>query len=165
MNCTKWVSHGFRCVRIENAIQALGVCFGVLVLCSPLYSQSNSRLLGSITDQTGGVIAGATVTVLDTARGVSRTLITDDAGAYNAPNLTPGGYTVRAEAKGFRTIERQNIVLEVDKEIRVDLTLQPGEQSQTITVTETIPLVETTNATLGGTLSNQTINDLPLNGR
>jgi hypothetical protein len=72
---------------------------------------------------------------------------------------------VRAEAKGFRNIERQNIVLEVDKEIRVDLTLLPGEQSQTITVTESIPLVETSNATLGGTLSNQAINDMPLNGR
>jgi outer membrane receptor protein involved in Fe transport len=150
---------------MRNAIQVLGVCFGALFLCSPLYSQANSRLLGTITDQTGGVISGATVTVLDTARGVSRTLITDDAGAYNAPNLAPGPYTVRAEAKGFRNIERQNIVLEVDKEIRVDLTLLPGEQSQTITVTETIPLVETSNATLGGTLSNQTINDLPLNGR
>jgi len=56
-------------------------------------------------------------------------------------------------------------VLEVGKEIRVDLTLQPGAQEQTITITEALPLVETSNATLGGTLSNQTINDLPLNGR
>jgi outer membrane receptor protein involved in Fe transport len=92
-------------------------------------------------------------------------LATDAAGEYVAPNLLPGTYTVRTEAKGFRTIERQNFVLEVGKEIRVDLTLQPGEQAQTITVTEQSPLVETTNATLGGTLSNATINDLPLNGR
>jgi len=165
MNSTSWVSRGFGCVSVRKAIQVLGVCFGILLLGSPLYSQANSRLLGTITDQTGGVIAGATVTVLDTARGVSRTLTTDDAGIYNAPNLLPGAYTVRVEAKGFRNIERQNIVLEVDKEIRVDLTVLPGEQSQTVTVTEAIPLVETTNATLGGTLSNQTINDLPLNGR
>jgi hypothetical protein len=56
-------------------------------------------------------------------------------------------------------------VLEVGQEIRVDLTLQPGEQAQTITVTEALPLVETTNAELGGTLQNEIINDLPLNGR
>ena len=86
-------------------------------------------------------------------------------GAYNAPNLTPGTYTVRAEAKGFRRLERQNVVLEVGKEIRVDLTVQPGEQEQTVTVTEAVPLVETTNATLGGTLDNADISSLPLNGR
>jgi hypothetical protein len=82
-----------------------------------------------------------------------------------APNLIPGAYKVRAEFKGFKITERQNIILEVGQQIRVDLTLQPGEQAQTITVTEALPLVETTNAELGGTIQNQTINDLPLNGR
>ena len=111
------------------------------------------------------MIAGATVTVVDVDRGVTRTLTTDDAGAYNAPNLTPGKYTVRAEAKGFQRLERQNVVLEVGKEVRVDLTVLPGEQQQTVTVTESIPLVETTNATMGGILENADIADLPLNGR
>jgi hypothetical protein len=69
------------------------------------------------------------------------------------------------EAKGFKTMERQNILLEVGKEVQVDLTVQPGEQTQTVTVTESVPLVETTNATLGGTLNNSQIQDLPLNGR
>ena len=110
-------------------------------------------------------MAGVTVTVTDTQRGVTRVLTTDEAGAYNAPNLTPGTYTVKAEAKGFKTIQRENILIEVGKDVRVDLTLQPGEQQQTITVTELIPMVETTNATLGGTLSNATITELPLNGR
>jgi Carboxypeptidase regulatory-like domain/TonB dependent receptor len=121
--------------------------------------------LGGVTDQSGSVIAGATVTATDTHRGVSRTLTTDDAGQYSAPNLTPGAYTVRAEFKGFEAIERLNIGLEVGKEIRVDFTLQPGQVSQTITITEQLPMVETTNATMGGTLNNASINDLPLNGR
>jgi hypothetical protein len=82
-----------------------------------------------------------------------------------APNLTPGTYTVRAEAKGFKKLERQNVVIQVGQEIRVDLTVQPGQQEQTVTVTESIPLVETTNATLGGTLDNADVNDMPLNGR
>jgi hypothetical protein len=92
-------------------------------------------------------------------------LTTDESGSYNAPSLIPGTYTVRAEYKGFRSIERQNIVLEVGKEDRVDLELQPGEQSEKIIVTEALPLVETTNAVLGGTLQPGTIEDLPLNGR
>src|SRR5258708_7505926 len=139
---------------------------GMLLLCLPLFSQGSSgRILGTVTDQSGGVVSGATVTVTDTARGVSKILVTNDPGEYNAPTLVPSTYKVRAEAKGFKTVERQNVVLEVGKEIRVDLTLQPGDQVQTITITESLPLVETTNAVLGGTLNNADINDMPLNGR
>jgi Carboxypeptidase regulatory-like domain len=144
----------------------LGFVFAILFFCVPAFSQgTNGRILGIVTDQTGGVVSGATVTVVDTARGITRTLTTDEAGEYNAPNLTPGTYTVLAEAKGFKKLERQNIVIEVGKEVRVDLTVQPGEQEQTVTVTEAAPLVETTNATLGGTINNADINDMPLNGR
>jgi hypothetical protein len=147
-------------------MQLLTVALGVLLLCVPAFSQGNTgRILGTVTDQSGGVVAGATVTVIDTERGVNRTLTSDDAGEYNAPNLTPGMYTVRAEAKGFKKLERQNVALEVGKEVRIDLTVQPGEQEQTVTVTEAVPLVETTNATLGGTLDNADIVDMPLNGR
>src|ERR1700726_4940979 len=152
--------------NFRKALQVLGGTVLVLLLNLPGYSQGSAgRILGTITDSNGGAIAGATVTVLDVQRGTTRTLTTDDSGSYNAPNLIPGTYKVRAEFKGFRFTERKNIVLEVGQEIRVDLTLQPGEQAQTITVTEALPLVETTNAELGGTIQNQTINDLPLNGR
>ena len=146
------------------------VCFGAIaiLLCGAVstFSQGNAgRILGTITDQTGGAISGATVTVTDTQRGTTRTLTTDASGAYNAPDLTPGTYTVRAEAKGFKALERQNIVLEVGQDARVDAVLQPGEQTQTVTVTEAVPLMNTTNAELGGTLQNQVMEDLPLNGR
>jgi hypothetical protein len=147
-------------------MQALCLTLGLFLVCVPLFSQGvQGRITGTITDQTGGVVSGATVTVLDVDRGAPRILTATEAGEYNAPNLLPGTYSVRAEAKGFKAVERQKILLEVGKELRVDLTLQPGEIAQTITITESLPLVETANATLGGTLSNQTINDLPLNGR
>ena len=149
-----------------RTICVLSAIVGFLLFSVPLFSQGNNgRILGTVTDQTGGVISGATVTIIDKDRGVARTLITDDAGEYNAPNLIPSTYIVRAEAKGFKRLERQNVALEVGKEIRVDLTVQPGEQAQTVTVTEAIPLIETSNATLGGTLNNTDINDIPLNGR
>jgi len=150
----------------QKCTRSLVVVLGTLSLCLSAFSQGNfGRILGAVTDQTGGVISGATVIVLDTQRGVSRTLTTDAAGEYNAPTLIPGTYTVRVEAKGFKKLERQNVVLEVGKEVRVDVTVQPGEQTQTILVTESIPLVESTNATMGGTLNNADINDMPLNGR
>ncbi|PYU19260.1 MAG: hypothetical protein DMG30_24760 [Acidobacteria bacterium] len=152
--------------RATKAMPLLGALAGVLLFSLALFSQTNyGRILGIVTDQTGGVISGATVTVIDTQRGVARTLMTDQAGEYNAPTLIPGTYTVRVETNGFKKLERQNVLVEVGKDVRVDVTVQPGEQNQTVTVTESIPLVETTNATLGGALSNETINDLPLNGR
>src|SRR5450631_779681 len=152
--------------RSKKAVQLLGGVFAVLLLCLPAFSQGSfGQILGTVSDQSGGVVSGATVTVIDTERGVNRTLTTDDAGAYNAPNLTAGNYTVRVEAKGFKRIERQSITIEVGHEVRVDLIVQPGDQNQTVTVTESVPLVETTNATLGGTLENADIVDLPLNGR
>src|SRR3984893_18910014 len=153
-------------VRFRKASQILCGAMGMLLLSLPAFSQGSfGRILGTVTDQSGGVISSATVTVLDKDRGISRNLTTDDAGVYNAPNLTAGNYTVRAESKGFKVYERQNIVVEVGREIRVDATLQPGDQNQTVTITESVPLVETTNATMGGTLENADIVDLPLNGR
>ena len=151
--------------RIAFAVSALTI--GLTLLTSaPLFSQGSSgRILGTVTDQSGGAVAGAAVTITDTERGTSRNLTTDDAGEYNAPSLTAGTYKVHVEAKGFKTIDRQNIILEVNGNDRVDVQLTPGDVSQTITVTEEVPLIETTNAELGGTLQNQIIENLPLNGR
>ena len=166
MNSIRSSRKGTWNARCRQAMPWLGAMFALLVLCMPAFSQGNAgRILGTVTDASGGAVAGAAVTVVDVARGVNRTLTTDDAGEYNAPNLIPGSYTVRVEAKGFKKLERQNVEIQVGQEIRVDLTVQPGEQEQTVTVTEAVPLVETTNATLGGTLDNADIVDMPLNGR
>src|SRR5579859_3399133 len=88
---------------------------GLLAACMiflgslPVFSQANlGRILGAVTDQSGGAVGGSTVTILDVQRGISRSLTTDNAGEYNAPNLTPGTYTVRAESKGFKTAERSD---------------------------------------------------------
>src|SRR5881396_3682695 len=144
----------------------LVVVLGVLLFCSSMSGQTaNGRISGTVKDQSGALIPGAAVTVTDTARGVARNLTTDEAGAYSAPNLIPGTYTIRAEFGGFRAFQRENIRLEVAQEINVDIVLQAGAQTETVTVLEEIPLVNTTSATLGGTVSNQTINDLPIMAR
>jgi hypothetical protein len=147
---------------VQAAISAL------LLLSLPLtvLSQgSQGTIGGAVQDQTSGAIADATVTVTDVARGVSRTIVTDDTGQFVAPSLNPGTYTVRVEAKGFRTVERANVPVEVGQTVRIDILLQPGEQTQTVTVTEELPIINTTDAVLGGTVSNSSIVELPLNGR
>jgi Carboxypeptidase regulatory-like domain/TonB dependent receptor len=141
----------------------LGLSF---LSCAPLFAQGTAgRILGTVTDQSGGSIAGATVIVTDVDRNVPRTLTTGQSGEYDAPSLLPGNYKVRAEAKGFKAFERSGVFLEVNGEIRVNLVMQPGEVSQTITVNESVPLIETTNAELGATLQSAIIEDMPLNGR
>ncbi len=153
--------------RFRGVVAISILIFGTSFMNSaPLFSQgSEGRIQGTVTDQSGGAIAGATVTVSDTQRGTNRTLTTDDSGEYNAPSLIPSTYKVHVEAKGFKALDRPNIVLEVNGNDRVDLQLQPGDVSQTITVNEDVPLVETTNAELGGTLEKAIIENLPLNGR
>jgi len=138
----------------------------VSLLSLPALAQSTAgRVLGTVTDQSGASVAGATVVVTDTQRGTSRTLTTDASGDYVAPDLIPGTYKIHVEAKGFKAVERPNVTIEVATDVRVDFALQPGNVSEIVTVTEEVPLLNTTSATLGGTLSNKEINDLPLNGR
>ncbi len=101
-------------------LRALVVVLGTVLLCLPAFAQGNfGRVLGAVTDQTGGVVSGATVTILDTQRGLAATLTSDSAGEYNAPTLIPSTYTVSVEAKGFKKLERQNVVVEVGKEGRL----------------------------------------------
>src|SRR4029077_2631747 len=143
-----------------------GVVSAAFLICFSLSAQINTgRILGTVTDQTGGVIAGAAVVVTNTETGVARNLVTDGAGEYDAPNLNPGKYTARRYAAGFQAFERQNIELEVGKDARIDAQLTPGQVTQTVTVSETIPVLDTTSATVTGTLSSATIADLPVQGR
>ncbi len=151
---------------VAKVVRVLAVVCALLLASVAAYPQGSSgRILGVVTDQSGGNVAGATVTITDVARGVSQTLTTDSDGAYIALNLSPSTYTVRAEYKGFKTFERKNILVEVGKDVRIDAVLQPGSTTETITITEEVPMVDTTSTTLGGTISNEIINDLPLNGR
>ena len=153
-------------VSVRNAILVLGPIICVFLLSLPVFAQGNAgRILGSVTDQTGAAVVDATVIVTDVQRGITRSLTTDQAGEYSAPNLLPGAYKVRAEAKGFKSIERLNIGLQVGNDVRIDLVLPAGEISEVVQVMEEVPLVDTTSAILGGTIDNRTINDLPLNGR
>src|ERR1700680_3029733 len=114
----------------RKVVKTMGVGLGLLLCCVPVFAQLNwGRINGAITDQTGGAIANATVTVTDVERGASRVLTTDSGGEYNAPSLTPGNYTVRAEAPGFQTTVQENAMVGVGQELRVDLTLRTGAQT------------------------------------
>ena len=148
-----------------NRLKAWGVLVLVLAFSVAAFAQYEGRILGTVTDKSGGSVKDAKVTITNVDTGAKRELVTNEAGDYVAPNLPPGNYKITVEATGFKRIERTGVRLEVGKDARIDFILLPGDISETIKVTEEAPLVETTNDTLGGTFLNKAINDLPLNGR
>jgi Carboxypeptidase regulatory-like domain/TonB dependent receptor len=155
-----------RALNVWMAVRWFGTAVVMLLGCLPSLSQSTAgRILGTVTDRSGAAVAGATVIVTDVQRDLSRTLTTDESGEYVAPDLGPGVYKVTAQAKGFKTTVRANVQLEVAKDLRLDFELQTGDSVITVTVTQELPILDPTTSSLGGTLSNEIINDLPLNGR
>src|ERR1700729_1122726 len=153
----RFPSSGIRVLRMICAVLALSVS-----MCA---QTTTGRIIGNVHDQSGAAVAGAALTVTDLQRGIVRNVTTDDSGGYVVSNLEPGVYSVRAEAKGFKSVERRDILIEVATDVTVEIPLSPGDVKETIVVTSEVPLVNTTSSSLGGTLSNEEISELPLNGR
>jgi hypothetical protein len=123
-------------------------------------------ILGIVTDATGGAVPGATVTVRNVNTGLLRATETQGDGSYRVPELPIGSYDVTVEKAGFQTSITSGVKVDVAAERRVDAALKPGEVKEQITVSgEALPLIEITNATLGGTLTQESVKDLPINGR
>lgn len=137
----------------------------VALQLSLMAQTQEGRISGRVTDQTVAVVVKATVTIQNLETGVKRVLRTNSEGEYAAPNLSPGLYSVSVSVPTFKTVERKGIRLEVATDVRIDFALQPGQVSETLVVTGEQPLVETVNDTLGGTITNKAINQLPLQGR
>lgn len=126
---------------------------------------STGTILGTVKDSSGAVLPGAKVVVQNEDTGISRTLDADENGHYSAVSLSPGKYRVTVTRDGFQTEIRTGIVLAVAQEQVVDLSLTVGSVAQSVVVTGAAPLVESTTASLGSLVDDQTIRALPLNGR
>src|SRR5215831_4215486 len=150
-----------------KSARAIAVLFVLLVPAASwvLSQSSEGRILGTVTDQSGAVVAGARVTVTNISTNLSRQLMTTGAGEYVAPNLDPGPYRVSAEAQGFTKAVSTQFILEVSRDVRIDLKLRPGAANETVEVSAEGSLVDTTDATLNGVLSNKAIEQLPVQGR
>src|SRR5439155_5586740 len=122
-------------------------------------------ILGVVTDDTGAMVPGATVTLTHNATGRVRTFVTDAAGEYTAPSLPTGQYTVVAELSGFKKVTLPNVDLGVDQRVRVNVRLEVGAMSESVTITGSSPLVQTSSSELGTTVQEEQIKTLPLNGR
>ena len=142
------------------------LAFFVLAATSLMAQTFRGTILGTVTDPSGAVVPGAKVVVRNVATGLERTTQTSADGSYSVPELPIGTYTVTVTQSGFQTSVTSGVVVDVASERRVDAELKTGQVSQTVEVSgEALPQVETTSAELGGTLTADTIANLPVNGR
>ena len=122
-------------------------------------------ILGTVTDGTGAFLPGATVTLTHTDTGLVRTVHSNNEGEFTAPSLPTGKYSLVAELQGFKTVTIPDIQLGVDQRLRMQVHLEVGAVSETITVVGSSPLVQTSSSELGTTVEEEQIKQLPLNGR
>ncbi len=145
----------------------LSVVLWLLLVSSSLLAQTfRGTILGTVTDPQGAVVVDAKVIVHNVDTGLERTTQTSADGSYSLPELPIGTYTVTVTQSGFQTAVTSNVAVDVAAEKRVDVVFRTGQVSEKVEVSgETLPIVETTSDTLGGTLTSQAVENLPVNGR
>jgi hypothetical protein len=141
--------------------------YSALVCVAQAKAQTfRGTILGTVTDASGASISGAMVTVKNQDTGTVRTTQTTTDGEYRVPELPIGTYTVSIEVPGFQTAVTRDIKVSVASEVRADVTLSPGEVATRVEVSgASLSQMETTNNTLGGTLTPAVVKNLPVNGR
>ncbi len=127
--------------------------------------QAAGSITGTVADQSGAAIPGATVTATDVSQGINWTTKTDGAGFYNLPAVSVGSIQLKVEASGFDTVVRSAFSLQVNQVARVDFQLRVGQQNQTITVSGVAPILQTASSDLSTVLNSNTVNNLPLASR
>jgi hypothetical protein len=135
-------------------------------LLSPaVHAQSEASISGTVSDSSGGAVAGATVTIRNTETGSGRSVSTDEAGRYNAASLGVGTYDLQAEKPGFRSNSRTGVTLAVGQREDIPFALQVGDVHQTVEVPSNPTVVAVTTDDISGLVSERQVKDLPLNGR
>jgi Carboxypeptidase regulatory-like domain/TonB dependent receptor len=150
--------------RIESIFS--GFVLLLMLAVVPGYGQTDTgSIVGIVQDATHAVVVGAQVEVTDTATNVTRTFVTNSDGSYQALQLIPGIYKVKASHAGYSTGVLDNINIDVQTRAQADITLSVGSVSTQVEIGASAQLLETQTAQVSGVLTTQEINDLPLNGR
>jgi Carboxypeptidase regulatory-like domain len=145
-------------------VRVLGIAILACLIAAPAFAQQG-QINGVVSDSSGGVIPGATITATETATGFVQTTVSGANGRYSFPSLRPTGYTISAELAGFRTFRRTDIVLAANQSLTLSITLELGELSETVTVAGETSQVDITTATIAEVVDHARIVELPIAGR
>jgi len=137
----------------------------VLLGSMPIWAQSTGAIVGTVADPSGAIIPGAKVTATNVATTVSQSTVTTGAGSYTIPNLVVGTYNISVEGQGFKPGNATGITLDVSQTRVIDFKLTVVGVESTVEVDATPPLINTTDATIAGLVSEEQVQTLPLNGR
>ncbi len=151
-----------RHLRTACAWLALAVLFAPALAAA---QTTTGTILGDVKDSTGGTLPGVTVTAVNQANGLTREAVTDELGGYRFAAMPPGLYTVKAALAGFKEATRADLRLAINSQVSAPFTLEVGGLSETITVTEQAPLVNTTENVVRTLVDTQQIASLPLKSR
>jgi Carboxypeptidase regulatory-like domain/TonB-dependent Receptor Plug Domain len=152
--------------KFSAALSVLTILTFYLPWAAQGYAQgAGATLTGTVTDRSGAVIPKAEISVKNAATGVTRSSETNSAGLYTAPGLPPGNYAVSVTAAGFSTALRTNVTLTVGAQQVLDFTMQVGQVSQNVEVTEEAPSIDLASSTISGSVDQRSVVGLPLNGR
>jgi hypothetical protein len=157
-----------RVISRPGALRRILFALTLVAACAPHLAMAQAvsgTILGTVTDASGSVVPNAKVTIVNEGTGLTRTVQADANGEFNAPSLPTGHYTVIAELTGFKTLTLSNIELGVDQRARIDLKLEIGAMTESVSVEATSPLLQTSSSELGTTVTAGQIEALPLNGR
>src|SRR3990172_4646382 len=155
-----------RSFRISECPRRFAILLLILVCASLAMAQLDTgTIAGAVTDQSDAAVPGANVTIRNVETGISRAAQTGPSGRYEAIALPVGNYEVSAALTGFQTLVRSGINLTVGRNAVVDMVLQVGEVTQTVTVTGEASYVETTTATVTNLVDEKRVLDIPLNNR
>ena len=154
-----------RSIRRNSIILAVLTSVPMTIQPQLMAQTSTGVIIGAVTDTSGGVLAGASITIANTATGVVHKLQTNSVGFYRSPDLPPGMYTLTFEQSGFKTATVKEISLQVNQTARVDVVAQVGAVSETIEVEAFTPLLQSETSSTGQVIETRAIASLPLNGR
>src|SRR5205085_1230199 len=140
------MERGFLRVCVSRAVLLMSVLFFVFPLVSLRAQTVTGTILGNVLDASGAAVPNAEVTVTNQDTGVSRSVTSTADGVYTVPSLLAGKYAVEAKAQGFTVQQVKDVALNVGSNARVDFSLQVGQVTQQVTVTEALPTVETTSS-------------------
>jgi len=131
----------------------------------PMFAQGTADIVGTVTDNTGGVLAGAKVAAKNLDTGLTRAAETNSAGDYSFTLLPVGTYSVTVEMTGFKTFTNQRLALATGDRTRVDAQMQVGEVTQTLEIEAQAVALQTDSSTVGALVTTRAVEDLPVNGR
>ena len=138
----------------------------ILVICGRVEAQTvDTAIVGTVTDSSGALIPGATVTVKSTSTGIEKKAVTAAAGEYAITYLTPGTYDITVSANGFTTFHEAGVVLLINQQAKVVASLRAGGGSQEVQVSAAQPLLQSEDSSLGAVIGPESAANLPLNGR